>query len=224
LTQRLEKGYTFHAAPEEKIFDAQRCNQPRISASKRYMELRTDDYYIERLLNGETECFASIVDRYSKQVFSLIVRIVGNREDAEELTQDVFLKVFKSLPSFQGESAFSTWLYRIAYNHAVSATRKQKRGELAYIEENALPEIADDDSDDGSWEEDLHNARLECLQEALKQLSGADDALITMFYKDNLPVNEIASITGMSEANVKTRLFRLRKKLLMIIKEKEAHI
>jgi len=186
------------------------------------MERRPDNFYIEKLLKGETDCFAPIVEKYSKQVFSLIVRIVGNREDAEELTQDTFMKVFKSLRSFHGDSAFSTWLYRIAYNIAVSATRKQKR-EVSYIEEDTLPEIADEESE-GSWEEDLQNARLEYLQQALKMLSGDDRALIMMFYKDNLPMNEIASVTGMSEVNVKTRIFRIRKKLLTKIKTMEDNI
>jgi len=94
---------------------------------------------------------------------------------------------------------------------------------VSYIEENTLPEIADEESE-GSWEEDLQNARLEYLQQAMKMLSGDDRALIMMFYKDNLPMNEIASVTGMSEVNVKTRIFRIRKKLLTKIKTMEDNI
>ena len=91
--------------------------------------------YIARILDGDTECFSAFLDRYSRPLYVLIVQIVGCSEDAEELVQDVFLKAFRCLGSYRGECRFSTWLYRIAYTTAVSATRKKKQ-EFLYIEEN----------------------------------------------------------------------------------------
>lgn len=88
--------------------------------------------YIARILNGDTEAFSVFLDRYSRPLYVLIVQIVGCPEDAEELVQDVFLKAFRCLDSYKGECRFSTWLYRIAYNAAVSATRKKKQ-EFLYI-------------------------------------------------------------------------------------------
>ena len=88
------------------------------------MELYTDTYYIQRIQAGDTACFACLLDKYSRPVHSLILKVVRNREDAEELAQDVFMKVFKHLSSFKGECSFSTWIYRIAYNTAISETRK----------------------------------------------------------------------------------------------------
>ena len=89
------------------------------------MELYTDTYYIQRIQAGDTACFACLLDKYSRPVHSLILKVVRNREDAEELAQDVFMKVFKHLSSFKGECSFSTWIYRIAYNTAISETRKK---------------------------------------------------------------------------------------------------
>ena len=83
--------------------------------------------YIARILNGDTEAFSVFLDRYSRPLYVLIVQIVGCPEDAEELVQDVFLKAFRCLDSYKGECRFSTWLYRIAYNAAVSTTVKRNR-------------------------------------------------------------------------------------------------
>ena len=101
------------------------------------MELYTDTYYIQRIQAGDTACFACLLDKYSRPVHSLILKVVRNREDAEELAQDVFMKVFKNISSFKEECSFSTWIYRIAYNTAVSETRKKKHEFLA-IEESEI--------------------------------------------------------------------------------------
>lgn len=84
-----------------------------------------ETHIIHRILKGETSLYEYFLDKYSQQVFILIIRIVENQEDAEELTQDTFLKAFEHLSSFKAESSFSTWIYRIAYNTAISATRKK---------------------------------------------------------------------------------------------------
>ena len=183
------------------------------------MERLSDNYYVEKIRNGETECFAPLLERYSKQVFSLIVKIVGNREDAEELTQDVFMKVYRSLDAFRGESNFSTWLYRIAYNIAVSATRK-KSNEMTAIDETMMENVSDDDDDEFSDEAMTAN-RVEYLNRALDKLPPDDRAMILMFYKDDRSMDEIAGITGLSATNVKTKIFRIRKKLWILIKEME---
>lgn len=86
-----------------------------------------ETHIIHRILKGETSLYEYFLDKYSQQVFILIIRIVENQEDAEELTQDTFLKAFEHLSSFKAESSFSTWIYRIAYNTAISATRKKTR-------------------------------------------------------------------------------------------------
>lgn len=93
--------------------------------------------YIARILDGDTECFSAFLDRYSRPLYVLIVQIVGCSEDAEELVQDVFLKAFRCLGSYRGECRFSTWLYRIAYTTAVSATRKKKQDRREHDQQRA---------------------------------------------------------------------------------------
>ena len=75
-----------------------------------------DEYYIDLIINGDTNAFEVLVDRYKDMVFTLTLRILKNREEAEEAAQDTFMKTYKSLSRFKGDSKFSTWIYKIAYN------------------------------------------------------------------------------------------------------------
>ena len=183
------------------------------------MERMSDVSYIEKVLNGETDCFARLLERYSKQVFSLIVKIVGNREDAEELTQDVFVKAYGSLSQFRRESSLPTWLYRIAYNMAISATRKKKMDSLP-IDELLLSETPDEPGETDFGDSDAE-MRIFYLNRALELLSPDERALIMFFYKENQSMEEIALITGLTVTNVKTKICRIRKKLYVYIRKME---
>lgn len=187
------------------------------------MERLSDNYYIEKIRLGETDCFATLLERYSRQVFSLVVKIVDNREDAEELTQDVFVKAFGSLSSFRGDSSFSTWIYRIAYNIAVSATRKRVRV-FTPVDENIISAVPDE-PDESIWGDTDSETRVVYLNCALEQLPPEERAMIMLFYKENKSMEEIAMITRLTETNVKTKIFRIRKKLFVLIKamEREAY-
>ena len=90
------------------------------------MELYSDTYFIERIVAGETNCIACLVDRYNHALFQLIVRVVQCREECDELTQAVWIKAFGRLSAFKGECNLSTWLYSIASNKALSAVRKEQ--------------------------------------------------------------------------------------------------
>lgn len=183
------------------------------------MELYDDRYYIERINKGDTECFACLVDKYSRQVFTLIVKIVWSREDAEELTQDAFIKVFHSLPSFKGDSAFSTWLYRIAYNTAISQVRKKKY-EFLSIDDDDWNRVSEEAVTAALGNTD-NEEQLVLLDKALAQLPPNERGLIHLFYFEEKTVEEIASISGLSESNVKTKLHRIRKKLYVLLSKKE---
>lgn len=183
------------------------------------MELYTDLYYVKRIQDGDVACFACLLDKYSTQVHALILRIVGNREDAEELAQDVFMKVYKNIFSFKGESSFSTWLYRIAYNTAVSATRRRKMEYLA-IEESQIDNVSEEEVADamGRYDSSEQIARLE---RAIEYLSPDERAIILLFYMQEKSVDDIVAISGLTASNVKTKLFRIRKKLFVLLKEME---
>ena len=175
------------------------------------MEQKDESYYIERILDGETEYFSVFLDRYSRPLYTLVVQIVGCPEDAEELLQDIFLKAFRNLNRYKGECRFSTWIYRIAYNAAISATRKKKQ-EFLYIEENTINNVPDEMADT--------EEQLERLEMAIDQLSGEEKALITLFYYEEKSMEEIGEVLKLSISNVKVRLHRTRKKICVLMNNK----
>ena len=175
-----------------------------------------DIHIIKEILGGKSEQFEHILNRYSGQVFNLIAHIVPCKEDAEELTQDVFIKVFRQLSSFKEDSSFSTWLYRIATNTALSAARKRKHDTLQ-LDDTAYSDIPDeiiDEALDNSSEEQLQK-----LSEAIDKLNAEEQALITLYYMNERPTEEVATIMGMTQSNVKIKLYRTRKKLYLILND-----
>lgn len=141
-----------------------------------------------------------------------------NQEDAEELTQDTFLKAFEHLSSFKAESSFSTWIYRIAYNTAISATRKRKQ-ELIVMDSAMLMNISDQQIDDALNDES--EEQVGKLNKAIKKLDAEERALISLFYNEEKTIGEIALILGLTESNAKVKLHRIRKKLYILITEAE---
>lgn len=177
-----------------------------------------ETHIIHRILKGETSLYEYFLDKYSQQVFILIIRIVENQEDAEELTQDTFLKAFEHLSSFKAESSFSTWIYRIAYNTAISATRKRKQ-ELIVMDSAMSMNISDQQIDDALNDES--EERVGKLNKAIKKLDAEERALISLFYNEEKTIGEIALILGLTESNAKVKLHRIRKKLYILITEAE---
>ena len=177
--------------------------------------MKHDDLHIiKEVLGGKSEQFEHILNRYSGQVFNLIAHIVPCKEDAEELTQDVFIKVFRLLSSFKEESSFSTWIYRIATNTALSAARKRKHDTL-HLDDAAysnIPEEIIDEALDNDSEEQLQR-----LSDAIEMLNADERALITLYYMNEKPVAEVAEILGLTVNNVKIKLHRTRKKLYLLM-------
>jgi RNA polymerase sigma-70 factor (ECF subfamily) len=184
------------------------------------MEATQEREYIRRILDGDTSLYAKLLEAYSGKIHALIVRIASSREEAEELTQDVFIKCFNKLGSFRGDCLFSTWLYRIAYNTAVSATRKKKPTSTV-IDEKILHNISDQ-SVDALLNDDENDELLLQLEQAVNKLPPDEKALVTLYYYADKSVTELSSIMDISPSNVKTKLFRIRKKLYYMIKE-EGH-
>ena len=171
-------------------------------------------HIIASILSGRTEQFAYFLDTYGPQVFHLIVRMVGSPEDAEELTQDCFMKAFTHLSSFHGNSSFSTWIYRIAYNEATSALRKKDK-ELLSFDDRMWNSLSDTEIDE---ELDTENeVQIQKLQQALTQLKPDEQALVTLFYEEEKNIEEIAYIFHLTESNVKVKLHRIRKKFILFL-------
>ena len=179
------------------------------------MEYRGDIFYIGQVLEGKVNAFSHIVDRHKDHVFNLALKICGNREDAEEVAQDSFIKAFRSLSGFKMKSSFATWLYRIVYNSSISHLRSRKKGILS-IEE--FPADASDFLSGFTDEEEALEQYMRSLVSfALQKLGEEERAIITLFYYEGMDTEKIAAVTGISRQNVKVRLFRARQKMSEII-------
>lgn len=179
---------------------------------------KDESYIITRILAGKTEEYAYFLDTYGQPFFSLIVRMVNSEEDAEELTQDTFMKAFEHLSSFNGKSSFSTWIYRIAYNTALSFLRK-KNVEQTVIDDNQWNRISDTQIDDALNNES--EEQIERLQQALIKLTAEERALVTLFYEEEHSIQELAQILNLNEGNIKVKLHRLRKKLYVLMQKED---
>lgn len=170
-----------------------------------------DAYYIAEVLKGKSEAFTPVVEKYSQMAFSLALKITRNREEAEEAAQDAFIKAFRSLENFRGNSSFRTWLFRIVYTTSISRVRT-KHNNLVSLEDYRL---SDQDMDEA--EEALGGLtaeeRAQYLHQAMDELAPDERAILNLYYFEDLPVDDIATIMDLSDSNVKIKLFRSRKKL-----------
>jgi RNA polymerase sigma-70 factor (ECF subfamily) len=181
------------------------------------MAFKDDSFYIEEVLKGNSGAYAPLVEKHKGMVYTICFKIVRKAEEAEELAQDTFLKAFDKLDKFRGDAKFSTWLYRIAYNAAISMTRK-RRLEVHALDDFVISNYSEDDAHENLDIVDAEDQQ-KMLQIALSTLSDDDYLIINLFYLKELPVNDISSITGLSAANVKVKLHRIRKKLYTKMQE-----
>lgn len=175
------------------------------------MAFKDDSFYIEEVLKGNTTAYAPLIEKHKTMVYTICFKIVRKAEEAEELAQDTFLKAFEKLDKFRGEAKFSTWLYRIAYNAAISMTRK-RRLEVHALDDFVMANYTEDDARE-NLDTIEPDEQQKMLQSALNTLSDDDYLIINLFYLKETPVNDISAITGLSAANVKVKLHRIRKKL-----------
>lgn len=180
------------------------------------MTPNTDQHYIAQIRSGNANAYAALVSKYKDMTFTLALRMVGNREDAEEVAQDTFVKAYKALDSFKGTSKFSTWLYRIVYNTSLDYIKKQKRVVLS----EHIDEV--NEADIGSMQNALtyieEKEKKEMIEKALLQVPEDERVLLTLFYFEELSLKEISEIVNISYDNVKIKLYRSRKKLFHILK------
>jgi len=179
------------------------------------MSQKTDEHYINKVLGGESNAFSLLVDRYKHMVFTLALRILKNREDAEEIAQDTFLKAYIALKNFKGDSRFSTWLYKIAYYRSLDYLKTNKRQvETTFIDISEEYNIASmDNALDGLEVKE----RAGIIKQAMQELPGDDAVLITLYYFETLSMNEISKVMGIPANTLKVRLFRGRKRLAKIL-------
>lgn len=176
------------------------------------MKFREDQYYIGQVLTGNTGAYRQLVDKHKDLVYTIVRKIVNRNEDAEEVAQDVFVKAYEKLPDFRGTAKFSTWLYRIAYNSAVSFTRKKKI-EFLSSEEQLIENHAEEEIPRGVMGLTADEQK-ELIRKALALLPKTDSLILMLYYFHEKGLDEIGEIIGMSPGNIKVKLFRIRKRLL----------
>lgn len=171
-----------------------------------------DNEIISRVLRGEQALYAELVKRYQNFVFTIALRYTPSREDAEEIAQDVFVKAYKSLSDFRGESKFSTWLYTITSTTCISFLRK-KRLETNSLDDERVMEVADRLDSGMSANQVEQKSKVQMVNEAIKLLSPDDGKLITLFYKGEQSLDEIGQVLGIEPNTVKVKLHRARQRL-----------
>lgn len=175
-----------------------------------------DQILINQIVEGDTNSFTILVDRYKDLVFTLALRMLKNREEAEEVAQDTFIKTYKSLDTFKGDSKFSTWIYRVAYNSCLDRIKKNKK-HLNDVEINEFTAhqviVIDNTLDTLEIVE-----QKEAIQRCINFLPSEESFLLTLYYFDDLSLDEISKIVGMTSNAIKVKLFRSRKKLATILK------
>jgi RNA polymerase sigma-70 factor, ECF subfamily len=173
---------------------------------------------INALKAGDRAEFASLVETYSTQIYRLALKILNDAQDAEDVLQETFIKALRSLPSFEGRSSLSTWLYRIAVNEALMLVRKRRPGQVSIEAEKEDSDGEEEPVEIVDWcclpEGELVNSEAtRFLDEAIQKLSPALRAVFVLRDIEGLSVKETADALGLTEATVKTRLLRARLKL-----------
>ena len=175
------------------------------------MDKNSDQIYIDKVLLGDTNAFAYLINRYKDMVYTIAIKIVKSHEDAEEVAQDSFLKAYEKLDSFKGNSKFSTWLYTIVYRNSITKIRKKK------VATSDIDEYVMDNYSEGhefpQLEAIKNGEQQKYVREAIDRLPEKDALLITLFYMNESSIEEIEQITNLTQSNIKVILFRARKKL-----------
>jgi len=175
------------------------------------MKAEIENIVIDKIKGGDFSACNFIVDKYKAFVFNICIRIVKNKEDAEEVAQDSFVKAFQSIDGFKRESKFSTWLYRITFNNAISKTRGKK------IFNKEINDNVTDSVNLSQVSEGLENLnkidRKIILKKAMDKLSEEESLLITLYYFEENSFAEVSQITGNEVNYIKVKVHRARKKL-----------
>lgn len=177
-----------------------------------------DQEYIDTILNGDANAFTVLVERYKDLVFTLALRMLKHKEEAEEVSQDSFIKIYKSLDKFKGDSKFSTWVYRVTYNTCLDRIKKNKR-QYNTVAINEYTEHHVKTLDNALDQMEAHE-REQAIKFCLDLLPSDDSAILNLFYFEELSLEEISKIVGLKPNNVKVKLFRSRKKLATILTER----
>lgn len=216
----MELGYTTETRRTGSVAGRLESSWSRSTASRRKQTSDKDDpTLIERLQAGDHQALEAIVDLYSPKLYNVAQRILGDSADTEEVIQDVFWTVFRKAKTFQGNSRFSTWLYRLTVNEALGKIRRRKNQKREVDYEEYLPKFADDGHHRVrpvvDWSDTLDRSYVEremrqVVKVALDQLKPIDRSVVVLSDLEGMSDKEIATMLHLTVSAVKTRLHRAR--------------
>ena len=192
-----------------------------LSTSSIATSLPTDEKeLVERFQNGEQEAFNELVIRYQGKIYNLVYKYVSNSETAKDLSQEIFIKAYRALPHFKRQSAFYSWLYRIAVNLCIDFIRQQKRGQTLSFED--LPtggndEVAFNDVSPLPPDQIETKELGQIIGQAVQQLPPKQQHVFNLRYHDGLQLKEIAAQLDRSEGTIKAHLHHAHKRLQTLL-------
>jgi len=193
-----------------------------LKIEQNYKDLSDEDLVKAIVLKNDTLLFEILYDRYDKLVYNKCRGFSRHDDEAEDLTQDIFLKLFVKLKTFKGKSKFSTWLYSFTYNHCVNYVN---RSTAKKIEKQSVDTDNLKDEHYGSQEQDdadIQNLKVEKLKEALEKISPEEKMILLLKYQDSLSIKDLCGVLDIGESAVKMRLKRAKEKLVNVYNE-ECH-
>lgn len=186
----------------------------KIDLQKNNFTSMSDEELVQFIVhNGNTNLFGLLYDRYGQKVYSKCLGFAESRDAAEDLTQDIFVKLYLNLKKFRGDSKFSTWLYAFAYNHCVNYYKvlsRKRRNEETLNDDLDYGDLVEDEISD----EEIFSLALDKLQKALQLLDSDDKIVLLMKYQDDKSIKEIAALLDLGESAIKMRLHRAKKKIV----------
>jgi RNA polymerase sigma-70 factor (ECF subfamily) len=171
-----------------------------------------DTDIIAQVLGGDQNAYSILVEKYKNYVFTIVLRYIKSREDAEEVAQDVFVKAYRSLADFKGTAKFSTWLYTVTTTTCITFLRKKKL-EVHSLDNERVFEVADRPDSGMGANQIEQKSKVNMVNQAIAMLSPDDAQVITLFYKGEQTLDEIAQIMGKETNAVKVQLHRARSRL-----------
>lgn len=170
----------------------------------------SDKELIQKIIDGDTAAFKGLMEKYQLQVFRVVMGFVHSKEDAEDVTQDVFVKVYQSLPKFRGDSEFSTWLYRVAVNMSINYINRNKKNTLLQSLEEVFYKISGDKTPLDELEDSERDQR---IRKAIDTLPEKQRTAFILSRYEELPQKRIASIMNTTEGAVEQLLQRAKTNL-----------
>lgn len=195
-------------------------------SKKEFLDDKSDATLVEETVAGHTRSFDELIRRHSRKLHAMLIQMVGNDSDAYDIAQEAFMKAFRALRHFHGRSAFYTWLYAIAANHARNFLRKRKREKLYSLDndENGDPFQTDSRLADTSLEGDpIRIAQVKDLKtrlyEAIESLSPSHKEVVLLYDIQHFSYSEVAQMLRISEGTARSRVHYAHKQLQGLLQD-----